>query len=273
MNVLFGHHGLRGDVAINIPAASYLHKEFGWSVDIALNKRFKDMIPLFMNHPEINSVFITDSYDHFPSAGDALQIRDRHYDKVFNPMQPHRDERWFENLHQTSAVLVDYLCILMPKEYEQISLVKWFDPDPYLPIVAISPFAGFEHNPNNNKRLTEEKAQQIVDYILGKGFAVYQMSGPGEPKLKNTIFPGLSYFDSIKKMLSCKFLIHTDTGAGWIASAYKFPQLGLYGTEYHGKKNIHNIQPVNPNSIYLDAPTVGEIPIESIFDKIDLLLQ
>jgi len=53
-------------------------------------------------------------------------------------------------------------------------------------------------------------------------------------------------------MLSCKALIHTDTGCGWIASAYGFPCVGLYSNQYYGKEFVKNIQPTNENSIYLD---------------------
>lgn len=269
---LLGHHGLRGDLAINVPAISYLVERGIGNIDMPINKKFADMAPLFLNHPHINSVFITDEYEDFPSEKDNLMMDERGYTHVGNPMQPHINDKWWASMHQTTAVLHDYTngAEKLPDEDRQINLVKWFDIQRHEKYVAFAPFAGFASNPNNDKMLSISNAQKIVNYLVKKGYKVIQLSGPGELQLENTGgFRFSSYFDSVRDMLGCDFLIHTDTGMGWFASAYKHKQLGLYGHRYYGAENVKNIQPVNPNSLYLDAPTVAEITMESIIEAID----
>lgn len=272
MKVLLGHPGLRGDLVMNLPTISYLCDEFGWDIDMPLSKRFIDMMPLFANHPKLRSVFVTDEYDNFPSQRDREGLAGRDYDRVFNPMQRHTMDRWFERMHQTDAVLFDYMGMQLPAPRRQIQLTQWFDTLAQDKSVAFAPFAGFTSNPNNDKRLSVERAEQIATYVMSKGYRVVLLGGPGEPSVLG-VSPGtMDYFTSVRVMLGCGALIHTDTGLGWVASGYQFPQLGLYGHRYYYKTNVANIQPVNPRGIYLDAPTVGDIPFDQIAAAIDQLL-
>lgn len=273
MRVLFGHHGLRGDLAINLPAITFLSEQFGWDIDMPINRRFAEMTPLFLNHPHLRSVVVSDEYDTFPSVRDGEMLKSRSYDRVYSPMQPHRSDRWFESLHQVEAVLYDYIGMKLPQEYRQIRLTKWWN-DAMFPekVVAFSPFAGFESNPDNDKRLSVARAQEVVDYLRHKSYVVLQMGGPTEPRLDGTTPLIGSYTDSIRSMLRCRALITGDTGAVWYASAYQFPTLGLYGHRYYTKRFLSHIQPINPNALYLDASTVADIPMDQIKVSIDHLL-
>ena len=272
MRVLLGHHGLRGDICLNLPAIRYLHDQFGWEIDLPINRRFADMAPLFFNQSYVNSVVITDGYDDFPTKRDEETLQGRGYDRIFHPMQAHLVDKWYETMHQTEVVLADYMALRLPAEYKQIRLDKWFEVGKEDRVVAMAPFAGYDSNPDNNKRLSVERAQEIVAHVKKRGFEVFQLGGPTEPRLDGVQLKYGSYFDSMRSMLGCKALIHTDTGAAWVASAYQLPQLGLYGHRYYGKEHVSNIQPVNPNAVYLDAPTVAEIPFDQIASAIDKMI-
>ncbi len=277
MRVLLGHPALRGDLLLNLPAIRFMHEQFGWQIDMPIRRQFVDMVPLFLNQSYLDGVVILEGTDGDYTEKDRQIIASRKYDRIFNPMQPHLSDAWFKRFHQTETVLVDYMMLMMPPEYRQIKLDRWFplnyQPTPCCDVIAFAPFAGFASNPNNDKRLSVEQAQAIVTYLRDRDFTVIQLSGPGEPSLEGaSVLPG-NYFKAVVEMLSCRALIHTDTGMGWVASAYQHPQLGLYGHRYYGAEHVKNIQPVNPRGIYLDAPTVAELTMEAIYAGIDKLLE
>ncbi len=276
MKILFGHHGLRGDLAINLPAIEAVAKANpGMLIDLPINKQFADMAPLFLNHPYINSVLITDEYEKFPSDKDKEVLFKRKYNHVLNPMARHKKDDWWRIMHQTAAVLYDYSenDETLTPDQQQINLVKWFDVEKQEKTVCFAPFAGHAYNKNNDKMLKIEKANIIAEYLADKGYRIIHLGGPGEPCLDwvSCVQPK-SYFDSVKCMLGSDLLIHADTGMGWIASGYQHKQLGLYGHRYYGKDCVKNIQPVNPNAAYLDAEMVNDIPNGEIFAAIDKLL-
>ena len=271
MKVLFGHHGLRGDLAINIPAIEHAKKVTGLQIDMPINKQFLDLLPIFMNQPSFHPV-ITDDYEKFPSELDKKWVEAKKYNKIFNPMQPHVDD-WFNKRHQVSAVLFDYFGQDLPSDSLQINLHRWFDVEKENNCIAFAAFAGWSHEKQSDKQLTVENAQAIADAINQMGYSVVQIGGPDEPRLEGTAFFLGSYFEAVKVVLGCRLLLHTDTGMGWIASGYKHPQIGLYGARYYGAANVKNIQPVNPNGLYLDAATFNEISLDKIIQTLKTVLK
>lgn len=270
MRILIGHHGLRGDLAINVPTLHHIRERNGAEIDMPIHKQFSDMLPLFVNQPGFTPI-ITDGYDTFPTPTDQKTIGFRQYNQVCDPMQQHRLNDWYNYHHQTSTVSYDYLGETLPKDKEQISLYRWFDVDDRADYIAFAPFAGWSHEKKSDKMLTVERAQIIVFRLRSMGFKVLQVGGPDEPKLDAAeLFVG-SYFDSVRAVLSCRLLLHTDTGMGWIVSGYQHPQVGLYGHRYYGKDKASNIQPRNPNSLYLDDLTVNDIEIDLIGDFVALV--
>lgn len=271
--ILLGRQGQIGDLFLNLPAIKYLNKTFGYEIDMPVNKKYIDIIPLFYNLDYLNGVVVLDGYDNFPTAKDIKLLQTRIYDKVFNPMQTHLSE-WKYSQHQASAVLFDDSGGKMSLSIEQcqIELNQWFDIEQNKDTISLAAFAGF-YAPKNDKRLSEDKAQKICNFIISKGFKCLQIGGPDEPRLNGAIFKDTTFFQSIKNILSCKFHIGTDTGSSWCVSGYKAPQIGLYSSDRYGKEFIKNIQPVNPNGVYLDAPNVNDIPDELIFEKIEEMIK
>ncbi len=270
MKILIGHPGLRGDLALNVPAIEFLSQHTSYVIDMPVHKQFADMLPLFANHSAFNPVVI-DGYDTFPTERDKTLIKMRGYTRVFDPMLPHRDE-WWQFRHQTSAVLWDYVNVELPLDCQQINLVQWFDVEKRGNWVAFAPFAGWSHERKNDKMLLVEKAQEIVSELIVRGYQVLQLGGSDEPRLEHTTFIASSYFESVRNMLGCKMLLTTDTGITWVASGYKFPTVALYGHRYYGSDKVGNIQPRNPNALYLDSKTVNEIPLDIIMQTVDTLL-
>lgn len=272
MKILFGRHGQRGDLAINLPSIEYLHRvnEGRVSIDMPINSRYSDMAPLFLNHPAINSVIITDDYNNFPSQPDKDLLLSKRYSKIFNPMQPHRNDLWWKEDHQVSVNLYDYCDARLNEEEQQINLVKWFKEVRLGGWIAFAPFAGF-YSPQNNKKLSLEVAKQIVTKLNSIGYFVLHLGGNDEPDIGAKRFD-LNYFESVRHMLGCDLLLHTDTGLGWVASGYKMRQIGLYSNADYGEFT-KNIQPKNPNALYLEATNVNEISVDSILKAVQTITQ
>jgi ADP-heptose:LPS heptosyltransferase len=106
--------------------------------------------------------------------------------------------------------------------------------------------------------------------LIKKGYKVYQLSGPGQPHIRNTTFVRGTYFESCKKMLSTDFLITCDSGMPWVASAYNHPMIGLYSAMYNPLVGTtKNWQPVNPNAVYLESYSANSIDLNLVLSEID----
>jgi ADP-heptose:LPS heptosyltransferase len=267
--IILGNQGQFGDLCINTVAFKKIKELNPESfLVMSINKKYTEISPIFLNNPFIDSLIVWDQYDGWPNEKDLLLIKNYKNTTLYHPMPPHTNNAWFLNSHQTeeAAFMNGYSGNRFPNG-EQCILTKWFDTDKNLNFVAFSPFAGF-YSPNNKKMLSIENAQKIVNLIKSKGYNVIQLGGSNEPVLDGVIKENGSFFSSIKTALSCKFYIGTDTGMTWILSAYSHPSLGLYSYEYYTKDYVKNIQPINPNAIYLSEPNVNQITIEQIEESI-----
>jgi ADP-heptose:LPS heptosyltransferase len=260
--------GQRGDLIISTATARAFKEQFpGSHLTLGIGPQFADMVDLFRNHPYYDDVHVYNSYDNWPDAVDRQYLVEAGYDTVFHGMPRIRHD-WFMNGHQTVEVAKVYGLVVKDSS---LVLTKWFKVQRLPKHVAFAPFAGY-YSPNNDKRFSVEAAQAIVDDLIARGYKVVQLGGANEPRLQGAFFAESSYFESVRIMLGCDLLIHTDTGMGWVASAYKHPQLGLYGHRYYGADYVKNIQPINPNGHYLDANTVADISLDSIFQLCHTLL-
>lgn len=260
--ILFGHHGLIGDIAMNVPSIDSILKVYPESeVWLCIHKDYKVVAPIFENQDKIAGVFISNEYENFPDSEDYEKIIKNNFDLVFNPMQSHKDDNWWKgDLIQTQEVAYSYgLPICNPK----INLKKWFCTTRHKKYIAFQPYAG-NYNPSNTKRLSEKKAQEIVDGLILLGYNVLQIGAPEEKKLKGCVKLNTNLFESIKNFLGCDLLIHTDSFSGWYASGYNFPTIGLYNYSYYGEDKIKNIQPVNPNAQYLNYSNMDNVEFDQI---------
>jgi ADP-heptose:LPS heptosyltransferase len=264
MKILIGMHGQYGDQFIQLPFIEYIRKQYPDAEIVKLvNKKYEGVIPILAMCPYIDNFFISDEYENFSEETD---LDSQNFDIIFPAMPKHSDPSWFLKRHQTTEVF-DMFGYKSPEEKYQINIPK---PPPVVSDgewwISFAPFAGF-YNSNNNKKLSIEKAQEIVNALAQTGYKILQIGGPDEPKLKNTLrMENLLYGQSFSLIATTKLFIHCDTGLGWAASGIQHTCLGLYSNEGYGDR-IKNIQPVNPHSFYLDAKTVNEIPNELILQK------
>ncbi len=265
------HLGLRGDLIMGTVAARSFKQLYpGSHLTLGVGPQFKDLLPLFHDHESYDATHVYSTYDGWPAAKDEDYLRAANYDVVFHGKPEHRDQKWWTLRHQYAEtchmVGLPAPADLCPR------LTRWFSPaNIQFPTVAFAPFGG--NGQVNDKMLSVPQAQAIVDYIVKLGYMVLHLGAPGEPRLKGAQLLPVSYFDSVRNMLSCRALIHCDTGMGHVAGAYNHPSLGLYGCRYFGKEFAHQIMPIHSNFRSVVAETIEQIDLDIVRKSITLMLQ
>ncbi len=278
IKIIFGNAGQFGDCIMNTVVARALKEKFPNSeLIMGIGDKYKEIEPLFKNHPFINSTYIWDSYNNWPSQSDINYLEQNKFDLILHAMPQHpQNHCWYKLVNrQTEASCI--MNGLTPPKDLSCYLEKYFEVPSCKDYIAISPFTAWQ-----KKNISNEKWQAIIDYIVKvRGFNVLQLGAPNEHHFKNTFYPNAmhyswppwDYFQSVKKMLGCTFIITLDGGLCWSSSAYSHPTLGLMGLHYDGLNSSKLYQPINPNGHYLEAPRAEDIPNELIFQKIDAMIQ
>ena len=268
--IIFGNGGQFGDCILNTIVAKSIKERFPDShLTMGISEKYKEIAPLFYNHPIINDIHIYEGYDNFPTLKDIDYLGIQKFDLVFHPMPAHPQNHIWPRIisHQSEAAAI--MNGLVPPKDLQCHLNKYFEIDNrYKNHICIAPFTAW-----NKKNISNEKWQWIISYLTFHGSPVIQLGSSNEFKFRNTEQPKLSYFESVKLMLSCKFLICLDGGMNWVSSAYSHPTLGLLGLHYDGLESSKLYQPINPNGHYLESNRAEDIPNELIFSKINEMIE
>ena len=274
MNKYLGIHGHRyGDIFMGLAAFGIIKKyDPDCEITIVINGDYRDCAPFFLAQKIIDKIYITNN----PVGGfdeiDKQWIIDNKFTHVFDPLADHDHSSpwWFYRNQPQELAYIHGLPI--EQHSGKLNLDKWFKSDPnFKNYVAFHPFAG-AYDPNNKKTLTKEFAQKIVNSIRKLSYEVLQLGGPNEPGLDGVLKLPTDYFVSGKNLLSCKALIVGDSGFNWMASCYNFPVVGLYSYEYYGPDYVKNIQPINPNAIYLQERNVNQIELDLVISKLKMVL-
>jgi ADP-heptose:LPS heptosyltransferase len=270
MKIMGFNIGQYGDLALNTIACGVMKKQFpNCYLSFAISKKYYDCHEVFLNNNLIDEIFLIEGYDNFPTMTDLKNIKEKKFDIIFESMPQHQDAFWFTKRHQAQEVCVMHN-IQPPQQLEdlKIKLNKyWNDNKKYNDYVAVAPFGSF----GEVKSLNKNKINNIINYLKNKKLKVLLVKGLSDPILENIdeTTEG-TYFDSIKKVTSCKSLITVDTGMNWFASAYDMNVIGLYGYKYYPYCNTSkNWQPINKNAVYLEAPHCNQIEDKLIFTEID----
>lgn len=274
--ILFGHHGRYGDIIIGVPSTKLLKQLIPDSkVFVNINKQYKDISPLVKNN-YIDDIFISDEYENFPNEADKSELSCRGVDIFFHPMQTRLDESdWWIKRHQVIDCAYHYGLPNWEECSNKIDLIKWWiDEDKFNKTIAFHATPA-NYDKNNKKSFTREKSQELVNEIIKLGYTVLQVGAAGDSKLDNVIKIDTDFFGSIKNILRCDLFLGGDSGLTWALSGYNFTVLACYSNDYYvrnGINYIHNIQPVNPNALYLQSNNVNNIPNEIIIDKIKQMI-
>lgn len=260
--------GQFGDAITTIAAQKiFCEDNPDYQFTFALAKKYAGIMPLFYNQPHIHDYHLWEGYDNFPQQKDIAYLEEQQFDIVFNPMQNVGDERWMNRIHQVQLCCERY-GLRIPSS-GKINLQRYFEPDyEYRNCVGLSLF------PNNGegiKNLKRDVAQELTKTLVKKGYRVIQLGDAREPTLVGAKKVIASYFDSVKALCACKFLVTGDTGLSWVAAAYDIPVAGFYAYGYHCATTSINWQPVNAKAIYQERYDAKEFTIEDINSQIESL--
>jgi len=269
MIILGGNQGQYGDLIMGTVVARAIKEKFPDSTYyLGINKKYWDIAPLFENHCYIDGVVQWDGYDNFPTQNDVKLFHQIKPNIFLDPMSKHPNEHcWFHLVsHQTEAMCIQN-GFVPPKDLSCV-LNRHFELDPkYKDYVCIAPFTAW-----SKKNISIQKWNAITNFLNGLGVKVLQIGHQSEPVLNFCEKPILTYFESVKAMLSCRFLIVLDGGMNWVASAYQQKVLGLMGCHYEGLNFSKIYQPINKNATYLESNLAEHISDRLILESISKLL-
>lgn len=262
--------GLRGDIIMNsVAGRAFKRVSPDWHLTLGVYEKYADMLPLFYQHPYFDDFHVYSSYDGWPGQFDRAYLSNAGYNKIFNAMPPHTHDLWWKTQHQTEEVCKMHG--LPVPENTQCVLNPWF----YSALnkrpktIAFNFCGAFYAGYPNSKSYSPMMAAQIVLLCKLRGYKVLVLGDPKEPEIAGAErFIG-TFFDSVKTMLSCDAFIGVDSSLTWVASAYGFPTLACYNHQYYGKELIKNIQPINPQAIYLSGNGIDSISLDAIDKAID----
>ena len=267
LKIIGTNQGQRGDLVIGTVVARAIKEKFPDShFTLGINKMYEDMESLFKFHPYIDNTCIWEAYDNWPSQKDVIYLRENKFDIVLHPMPQHpNDHCWFNLVNN----LTESACIMNgfspPKDLSCV-LTKYFElKSGFEDSVCISPFTAWE-----KKNISVSKWQEIVSYLRNKNIRVIQLGAASEPEISGAEKQsGLNYFESTRLMLSSRLLICLDGGMSWVASAYKHPVVGLYGSHYEKLFSPKLCEPLNPKARYLEAANAEDIDNDLIFTTLN----
>ena len=233
---------------------------------LGINKQYQSLKEIFLYNNLIDNIHIWDQYNNWPSDIDKEYLREQKFDMAFNPMPKHSSEDWYLYRHQTEEVCLMHGII--PPNDLTVTFNKYFETKRYNKYVAVNLFA---ETRSSDKTPDLQQSINIVNLIKSLGYIPVQIGLPEQPQICDNQFFG-SFFETIKFVLSCNFLVTVDSAIAWIASGYSFPVVGIYAYSYYtGATTSKNWQPINKNALYIEKYRISDITTYDIEQAIQLI--
>jgi hypothetical protein len=262
LKFLYGNHGEHGDILIGLPGARHLFQKTGAQITFCVNRKFHKIAPFLRGLPYLSGVYISDSYEQFPSAIDSNYLAYMGFDHVFNPMQGHTRWDWYNHFHYTEELAMGH-GVLTAGEllgfHRKIGLVKFWG-EKKIPdrTIAFSPYAN-----GRDRALSTEDAQFMVDVLRREGFTVLML---GIEKDLNgvTYLEDNSLLNAGIHLAEAAGVVTVDTVWSWLASGYSKKTFGLFSVNYPDMVKQWSHLPSNPNGTYLVNPNIKKLDREKI---------
>lgn len=278
---------LIGDTIMSLPILTFLEKKFPKSYKyFSILKKCSQAAPLYLNHPLIDNIKISDFDDGFGQTD--LQIFNECNLKI-NTRPPVNDPNWFNKRGQVEECF--YMAGFSEEDFNELSekerkpqLSKWFDSEIDEKAIAIWPFAGY--GKDHNRAPSVEWWSNFIEEFLIKDYKVLHFGWVNEPNLSDNFkykkCTKMSFFDQIKMTTNCKMSICTDTGSSWVFGAYGLPQITLLTNHFrignfkHGVSNKTAFAPENINNLNINIfaeDSCSNIEKEIVWSKVKDLVQ
>lgn len=259
--------GQYGDLVMSTVAARSLKElDPGCHLTYHIAKKYEAISKLFLYNEYIDEIHISEGYADYPTENDKKFLENAKFDFIFNPMPQHSRGDWYKHC-RTQPEEVCWMHGLKPSENLQCYLNKWFHVEKQKGHIAVALFGNYGQS---KKAFSKDQAQNLVDHLISLGYKVHSIASPLDPKIDGAIYENLTYIGSVKRMLSCEFLLACDTGMNWVASAYSHPVIGIYAKDalYPNQENFGAIQPINPNAQYLNLNSIKDLDVTKLSEYI-----
>jgi len=275
------NQGQYGDLFINLTACRVLKKMHpDCNLIFSINQRYKDVIEIFKLSKDIDGFMVWEKEDNWPSALDIQNLLEEVPEiqklleefpegefGLFHPMAIHPIEDWYNYWHQTEETCVAHG---LPRPTEEDMDFKLNKPEIKKEnTITICPSRRIDNEGNhqNSKALTIEQIELVKQFGIKNNLKVIQISGPQEEQIEGLEkFEG-NYSESVIKVLQSRFLVSSDTGMIWAASAFSHPVVGLYDLSYYKDAvSCENWTPKNKNQQTIEAQSMGDIK-EEVLEK------
>lgn len=266
-----------------LPILNWINRQYPGSYKYwHLARKCAQAAPLFLNHPLIDKIVITDCDEGFGPKDIELA---KSCDLVINTMPPHPfGEFWHNDRSMVEETWVQAGIPLsefhsLPADEKIPKLYRWFETNLRPKTIAVHCFAGYGRDGQRSP-----SAAWWIDLLkaVTKDYTVVRLGHPNEPDFSDD-FPynrfvdlrDLSFIDQVKQALDTSLYIGTDSGMSLVVGAYSHPQVSLLTNwNKNHTKNPLCLQPINKNNTSLfNEYSLGGcsgIPKESVINTIKL---
>lgn len=252
---------------MGLPILNYYEKKYPNSYKFwTIQKKCSQCAPLYLNHPLIDRIKITDKWSEFGDYDKELISQCDIKTRPATTGWAHSSVDWYNKVscvQETAFVagIPDLLEVLNEEELRP-KLHRWFETgEPVVTStyskgpsqeqkqchnnIAIWPFAG---SPGRSPSPTWWNS--LIDKLINNGYTVSHYGMPWDPKLSHKngykTYPHLSYFEQVKAALASRLAVGTDSGAMWVMGAYTHPAINLMTNWLpNHNQNLLALEPIN----------------------------
>ena len=290
-------YGLIGDLIMGLPMLTYFEKKYPGSYKYwVIEKKCSITAPIFLNHPLIDRIKITDEWSCIGEVDRNLRsdcdIRTTHGD------WKHLSPTWYNDVscvEETARIAgVDDITDVLTEDELKPSLCRWFDvglPDSVSTYsrthdsdlsefdnnIALWPFATGEFSDKHSQLRSPSQNWwgMLIAKLADAGYSVYHYGRHSEPSLSESAnykrFTHLSFFQQVKAAMAAKLVMGPDTGSMWVMGAYSHPAINLITNHMpNHTSNLLALAPVNDNAVNLfgDGCRCDNINTDDVMQKI-----
>jgi len=261
-----------GDLVMCSVAVRQFKKQYPVShLTFSISQKYGHVNKLFEGLAGVDAVHIWQGDGRWPTKEDISFLEEGKFDIAFNAFPEHTHPAWYNHLHY-----IEETCLMLGlQKPTNLQCSLGYVPKKLPNLDKTITLSLFASGNQLKKTIRPDDMDKLVAAITEKyGYKCVQIGSSDAPIAGAYQAQASSIYDAIDILTSSRLHITIDTAFSWIASAYKHPTVGLYGITYPDmpQTRIVSHNPVNPNAIYINKPSVKDVEVEEILLAIDSII-